>query len=317
MKTLLLSLVLVAGAVSWFAADPQSANTFKGTDNCMKCHRLQNKAIVEGVRTSPLSHALMSAEEEGAIVGDFTNAPIKKEDVAWVLCDDRHEQNYLDKNLQLLPATWDVDAKAWRERPAADAAKECLGCHSTGFDPKKRTWVSPGVGCESCHGPQSAHSNSPSRSKPTKIKELSVLKQSMVCGQCHSGGRAKNGDAYLTGYTPGTDLDAVWDSQPKQGASNPNTHFDEWRSSKHAAKVPCSGCHDPHNTTALPSMLRKPLNQLCGDCHARQADLAKHAPAAEPGDTCATCHMPDASHRFSQELRASTGSGHRSAGDRR
>jgi len=301
LKTLLLSSVLVLGAVLWIAAESQVVNTYKGDKSCVSCHRLSDKAIVAGFQASPLTHALMAADDEGAIEGDFSKAPIKKEDVAWVLCSKRPEQNYLDKNLQLLPATWDSEGKEWHGRSAVDAAKECLGCHTTGFDPKKRTWVSPGVGCESCHGPQSAHASSPSRIGPTKIASLPVLRQAMVCGQCHSGGRAKNGDAFLTGFKPGMDLDKVWDNEPKTGPGNPNTQFNQWRASKHAEKTPCSGCHDPHNTTGQPRLLRKPVNQLCGDCHTEQADMAKHAPRAEKEDTCATCHMPDGDHRFEQE----------------
>lgn len=277
----------------------QPREFFAGTDACMKCHRIRDKEIAQGVKTSPLSHALMPADREGAIEADFTGAPIKKEDVAWVLCSKRPEQNYIDKDLMLLPATWDAEHKKWVERAPVDAAKSCIGCHTVGFDVEKRTWVSNGVGCESCHGPQGAHAKNAEKVKvATKLGSLSPKQKSMICGQCHSAGMGKQGTPWPVGYRPGMDLGEHFEFAKDSELTGRNQYFNEWAASPHADKVACSNCHDPHNTTGNHFLLRKPVNQLCGGCHTDQAKMEEHQPEAAETDTCASCHMPDSSHRF-------------------
>lgn len=297
MKLAMLSGVLIFGYV---LTQPQpttlSSDAYAGTDTCMKCHKMRNKAIAEGVKASPLTHALMDASADGAIEGDFSNAPIKKDDVAFTLCWQRHEQNYLDKDLNVLPATWCNDDKKWMARDSVDAGKLCVGCHTVGYDPSTRKWVSEGVGCESCHGPQGAHAKNPMKVKPPHLPDMTVRQKSMVCGQCHSGGKAKDGSAFLTGYKPGDDLAAVWDFQTGPQAAGRSQRYNEWSASPHADKVACTDCHDQHNTSGQPSLLQKPIVELCGSCHKDQADISKHQPSAKPTDTCATCHMPNKTH---------------------
>lgn len=304
MKLLVLTFVAILGLVAVFVGSAQTAApAYAGSEACIKCHRMKNKSLVEGFMASPLTHAFIPASMEGMIEGDFSKSPIAKSDVAFALCVKRREQSYVDKDLRLLPASWDNGKKQWVATPSVDAAKECLGCHAVGFNPEARTWVSMGVGCESCHGPQAAHAKSPLNSKlrPQKISELIPERQGMVCGSCHSVGRPKSGNAYLLGFKPGDDLDALWEQGEGEGGGG-RAAFAQWRRSKHAS-IPCSQCHDPHNVSRLPYLLRQPVDALCGSCHAPQADMAKHAPTAKPGDTCATCHMPNRSHLFPKGAR--------------
>jgi cytochrome c553 len=88
--------------------------------------------------------------------------------------------------------------RSWQER--------CIGCHTTGFDPKawdqaKADFVAGKrkdlrdifvadlrVGCESCHGPGEAHNKAKGGKgniiHPAKI--TNVAARQMVCGQCHT-----------------------------------------------------------------------------------------------------------------------------------
>lgn len=76
-------------------------------------------------------------------------------------------------------------------------------------------------------------------------------------------------------------------------------------------QVECASCHNPH-TTDHPSLLYKPLNQLCAACHAGRADgrhlmagfgFADDHPVSGKPDplrkgkdlSCATCHAPHGS----------------------
>ncbi len=117
------------------------------------------------------------------------------------------------------------------------AEGQCVGCHTTGYryerkaTPRNAVWsmvgnsvgngvgsngtltgpapgapgsaAEMGVGCESCHGPGSAHNAAqsdaggllPATPKPLvaskivhPLKHMSPLQQSMMCGQCHSRG---------------------------------------------------------------------------------------------------------------------------------
>jgi predicted CXXCH cytochrome family protein len=55
--------------------------------------------------------------------------------------------------------------------------RECLTCHTTGYDPTTDTWQSEGVTCEVCHSPVPA--NHPVDPMPTD-------RSANLCGQCHT-----------------------------------------------------------------------------------------------------------------------------------
>ncbi|MCK6544712.1 hypothetical protein L6R52_02510 [Myxococcota bacterium] len=79
-------------------------------------------------------------------------------------------------------------AKAWAtmERTRQTGNLDCIGCHTTGFDrpggPSGLAGLEPfhDVGCESCHGPSSAHVAKPDVKTPY---DLSAVGQ--VCAECH------------------------------------------------------------------------------------------------------------------------------------
>jgi cytochrome c553 len=80
---------------------------------------------------------------------------------------------YLQKtgdNIIVLPAQYNVSKGEWKEYFPDEKKKrnwitECAGCHSTGFDPEKKTFVEMGIGCEACHGPGNAY-----KSKKTMLQ---------------------------------------------------------------------------------------------------------------------------------------------------
>ncbi len=86
--------------------------------------------------------------------------PFDLKDAIYTL-GNQWKQRYITKigdELFILPAQYNLEtgrwvpyhAHNWKERPWL---KNCGGCHVTGLDYEKRTFVESGVGCEACHGP--------------------------------------------------------------------------------------------------------------------------------------------------------------------
>lgn len=180
-----------------------------------------------------------------------------------------------------------------------DGGKQCVGCHTTGYDPKTRQWDQPNVNCESCHGPGSLHKAAGDKTKITNPASLTPERQAMVCGQCHSKGTDKTKTyAFPVGFRPGDDLSKVFiDAKPKTPGMN--QQYSEMLGGKHFAnKVICTSCHDPHGPVqGTEHQLKKPINALCLDCH-KDKDIAKHKPGMPADTTCAVCHMPGGAHVF-------------------
>ena len=62
------------------------------------------------------------------------------------------------------------------EWEAQGKPKECLGCHTTGFDPVTGTYQAPGVTCNACHDPVA--SNHP-------LAPATMSRSAQLCGECH------------------------------------------------------------------------------------------------------------------------------------
>lgn len=55
--------------------------------------------------------------------------------------------------------------------------RECLLCHTTGYDPETNTWIEDGITCQACHSP--IEENHPTNPMPTE-------NSGALCEQCHS-----------------------------------------------------------------------------------------------------------------------------------
>jgi len=130
-----------------------------------------------------------------------------------------------DGELYISPVQYNVDSDVfvnyhehnWKERPWL---KKCGGCHATGVDLDKNTFVEPGVGCESCHGPGSWHAALP-KTKVFKKRETIINPAKLtlgvavqVCGSCHNRGKSKlvKGSSWPVGYRPGKALTSYYES---------------------------------------------------------------------------------------------------------
>jgi predicted CXXCH cytochrome family protein len=205
----------------------------------------------------------------------------------------------------------------------------CADCHATnlrkGYDPDARefhtTWSELGAGCESCHGPGSAHvaaaragtagaapqltarlderrgvrwrldpaTGQPARSQP-RIEDREID----VCARCHSR-RSQMTDAVQAGdgleqaFRPSLIEPALFypDGQQKDEVY---TYASFLQSRMYAAGVTCSDCHDPHTGAT-----RLQGNALCTQCHtAATYDSPAHHfhGAGTEAASCVTCHLP-------------------------
>ena len=179
------------------------------------------------------------------------------------------------------------------------------------------------MGCETCHGPGSAHKSAKGLMKFATIvspNKLAAERESMICGQCHSRpqGHLKNDqpvNAANLMMLPGTSRndflkqytlreDAAKGSFWPDGLHSKAHHqqyTDFIKSSKYrngTQLVACSNCHDPHGDAKFDHQLTMDAktNASCTTCHANKTDLKVHL--AEKAKctvdvsqiTCNSCH---------------------------
>ena len=252
-------------------------------------------------------------------------------------------QQYLvafeDGRIQALPFAWDTrpreqggqrwfhlypdtnvtpaDPLFWT-RPRQNWNHQCGDCHTTAFSKRfsdatgrfDSQWSETGAGCESCHGPGSAHVEATERGARGAEARRSVnglhmqTEQLDQCGACHARRVRLRED-------PGHErMHDTWRPELLRAG----LYFDDGQikdevfevgsflQSKMAARgITCSHCHDPHAAG-----LRKQGNALCTQCHDRQAfDTPQHHFHAEgtEGARCVSCHMPARTYMVVHERR--------------
>lgn len=243
------------------------------------------------------------------------------------------------------------ETKKLQDPPVAKSfEKECAACHYTGYtltkmdsgeyiagavnDPNGEFDLDGdgvpnelNIGCESCHGPGSAHVKAKKAQKAATIVspgKLASERAAVICGQCHSRpqGFLKNDqpvnkdykmmipgtsrNEYLVNYTTREDAAPkdIWESHSK---SHHQQYLDFIRSAKYRNGdhiLSCGDCHDPHGISTVKHQMREdavsPNSTFCQSCHAEQKDIAKHTEAAvgtahnveETKITCTSCHHP-------------------------
>lgn len=172
----------------------------------------------------------------------------------------------------------DLDTAAGR-RMDSIGARDCFGCHSTGAVSVGRLHletITPGVGCESCHGPTEKHvaavrAGDPKAAALPKLASLSAEETSELCGRCHR----------------------TWSQIALNGPRGVNNvRFQPYRLANSKCydttdvRIRCTACHDPHGPleTDLSS-----YDSKCAACHSAAA-YTKTCRVAKAN--CVTCHMP-------------------------
>jgi predicted CXXCH cytochrome family protein len=234
------------------------------------------------------------------------------------------------------PAQWDVINKTWRPYMVANGTDwwaalyppdnmkrptgpTCDGCHSVDYNIQTRQVAEWNVGCERCHGPGSAHVDHATRGNILNPVRMDYVSANDTCIQCHSQGRPLTNPIegmyydWPVGYHAGLNLRDYWQLEEHTLGQMSFTHFPDGTAHKNRMQgndfvqsvmyrrgVTCFDCHDVHGTENY-AQLRKPVNQICLDCHGpnsrngpRTATLAAHTHHKDgsAGSECVACHMP-------------------------
>lgn len=240
--------------------------------------------------------------------------------------------------LQALPVVWDTrdDGQGWYHLQPETVGNAgdvlhwtasgqnwnhmCADCHSTavtkGFDAADGTFhtqfAEVSVGCEACHGPGAAHSETPAEFPVVSLRDPDV--RLAVCASCHSR-RSQIAEGFVPGgrfldhYDPSL-LDEGLYFADGQILDEVFVYGSFLQSKMHNAGVSCGDCHEPHSTK-----LQRSGNAVCTDCHSPagsgrfpglsaivydspdhhfHADTGSRAgkPAPASGSACIDCHMP-------------------------
>ncbi len=214
---------------------------------------------------------------------------------------------------------------------SANFAKDCMGCHSTGYTLEYSPYYGEWVGafndinttCERCHGPGQAHVTAPSPNNIFNANDPadgSYQTRMMLCGSCHTRGESIDliggepteypWSAIDGGYIPGMDLVSMFSStsysgsafwQTSAGFSYVKKHrqqYLDFQQSAHYASgtVTCWTCHDVHEPEpqidAIQSLTEEEAKTRCIGCHSDHNSQAHWKHSGNgPNTWCASCHM--------------------------
>lgn len=222
-----------------------------------------------------------------------------------------------DDKLYITPIQYYVKNNTWANYNEATWDKKpwilgCGGCHATGVDLEKNTFIEPGVGCEACHGKGSWHAALPKaavfekRETIVNPAKLTMGVEVQICGSCHNRGKStQHKEAeWAVGYEPGKALEAYFKSVSFAGGNVKDVYANEfskghhqqyidWVQSKHADEgVTCTSCHYVHQIGVPPtrSQTQAAGSKQCLSCH--QVINNNQAHSIHSFANCVGCHMP-------------------------
>ena len=275
--------------------------TYVGSDQCKMCHLehydswrgtlhsrtiqdvTQNlDAMAATINPEAIRADLQKMEKDLKVPVDDIYIP-EVEDLKYTIGIQWKQGYIVEKEgaLYVAPIEYDIWQNRWLAYREDDWDKrswinDCSGCHTTGSDIEKGTFVEGRVGCEACHGPGSHHVVLPKTAifdKRTTIVNPATLPaglRTQVCGSCHSNGvSTKVKDvAWPVGFRPGRALGPYFDSPYpatmaiRTAFSNGLAHghhqeYNAWKLSTHAKQgVTCTSCHFVHQLGVAPTQFQ-------------------------------------------------------------
>jgi len=240
----------------------------------------------------------------------------KTEEIKYTIGSQWKQRFIIEKKgvLYIAPIQYFADTDRWVNYNEGTWEKNpwllmCGGCHATGVDLEKQTFVETSVGCEACHGKGSWHAALPKTAvfekrqtivNPAKLTSGVAVQ---ICGSCHNRGTStKHKDAeWPVGYEPGKALEVYFKSVPAGNAHLYGNQFSkahhqqyiDWRQSKHQAEgVTCVSCHFVHQIGVPPTRTQTQAagSKQCFECHVQVNQNMAHS--IHSFANCVGCHMP-------------------------
>ena len=310
---------------------------FVGSDTCKMCHlehydswkmtlhsrMLQDAKKNEDALIVPIDEKVIRedlAKLEGKLKVPSSEIFVPKVDDILYTIGSQWKQRYLvkkDDTLFISPIQYNAETNRWVNYHEADWDKrpwllKCGGCHATGVDLEKNTFVEPGVACEACHGKGSWHAALPKtavfekRETIVNPAKLTMGVSVQICGSCHNRGKSTQmkGGGWPVGYAPGKALGAYYKSTSFEAGDVKHVYANEfskghhqqyidWQQSKHAPEgVTCTSCHFVHQVGVPPtrSQTFSAGSKQCFECHVQINQNMAHS--IHSFANCVGCHMP-------------------------
>jgi DmsE family decaheme c-type cytochrome len=212
-------------------------------------------------------------------------------------------------------------ARAQRTYTGAEACAACHevhsrwnrgGAHESAAIPAQA--AKGPTGCETCHGPGSAHAENPSVSNIVTFRLESAAVRSAQCLQCHgrspSMGSFRRGDhgtrkvACDDCHSPSSEsFHRMRSAADTMARAEPALCYQCHTAQRAAFALPfhhpvneghlkCSQCHEQHGGVTLRHLRTRDAEAVCGQCHQdKQGPFVFEHPAGR-STGCSACHRP-------------------------
>lgn len=306
------------------SSDVAADKTFVGSDKCKTCHSDQYDTWIEsghpykftiienGEAPSYPPEALNFQDQYMDSLGDGSHT---WDNIAGVIGGYGWKARFVGNDGHLVGTAgsafstglghnqmnfYDGEDHGWVNYHPGDVTKYnygCFKCHTTGGD-TTGTWLAGvdglgtftegGIGCESCHGPGSAHIESESKNDIDRVYEFAHQDNSL-------GGLSVD-EVVQTPNPEGDDINFLCGTCHNRSYTDPinasggfvrhHEQWDEFTATKHGdIGLTCVSCHDPHKRTIWDG---DGITKTCEECHSEQVATVNHS----GGATCLDCHMP-------------------------
>jgi len=320
-------LSVIVACYYWIKAQPIPLDSsYTKSIKCSSCHINEHSDWDRSLH----SKMMRKVKKPDVVVADMHHEDMTfdPQEAVWAI-GSKWEQQFMGENEMgetLLPGAWLVNQTKWQTTgwdgwQVPDPLKRCHGCHTVGLNVETGHFVEPSIGCESCHGPGSWHSNT------AGIGQIASGLDAQICGQCHTRGRSTDGEYFFpVGYKPGDKLanffieeepDYIQNSSKWWGNGHPRKRHQEyysWRQDGHVNSLKsltenydekygkvtgkCLSCHAAEAIADGQSenyeLSEVQYGITCVTCHNSHADLDKLRL------DCSNCHGDNASHHNSK-----------------